>query len=145
MIHDDWMGGYPHDSKRTLPLCLEMCFQCFEYQNHESLGLQIKMLYPKDGISIETWCVVMMVLRSTSVKTWSFPCRMMVASLEIQPVACFGCRMLTHHVHRGRHLKWSSESLEWKLDTRHQPLVGYCIVFPQNQWSCRRDLWLTIP
>ena len=55
MIHDDWMGGYPHDSKRTLPLCLEMCFQCFEYQNHESLGLQIKMLYPKDGISIETW------------------------------------------------------------------------------------------
>jgi hypothetical protein len=30
---------------------------------------------------------VMMVLRSTSVKTWSFPCRMMVASLEVQPVA----------------------------------------------------------
>ena len=40
--------------------------------------------------------------------------------------------MLTHHVHRGRHLKWSSESLEWKLDTRHQHppttcWILYCI------------------
>jgi hypothetical protein len=128
--HDPWRldGRLPPWLKKDTSIVFPV------FRVSKSWILQIKMLYPKDGISIEIWWN----------QLWWFSGR------HLSKLGPSLAGWWWHHLRFNQwHGQWLSDvdpsCPPWKLDTRHQPLVGYCIVFPQNQWSCPRDLWLTIP